>query len=102
MSSSELPEYPPEKKADVILKHADANDADDALTVIQNGETIVLTPEDEKRLVRKIDFNVLPMLALVYGLNYLDKTSISYASIMNFKERKLEPLTHRNGLESAD
>ena len=84
MSSTELPPYPAEK-SEVILKHADSNDADEALKVIQNGEVIVLTPQDERRLLRKIDLHILPMLCLVYGLNYLDKTSISYASIMGFK-----------------
>lgn len=84
MSSTELPTYPPEK-AEVVLKHADSNDADEALKIIQAGETILLTPQDEKRLLRKIDLHILPMLCLVYGLNYLDKTSISYASIMGFK-----------------
>ena len=74
-----------EEKGKVALKHADSNDADEAFKIIQAGETIVLTKEDEKRLLRKIDLHILPMLCLVYGLNYLDKTSISYASIMGFK-----------------
>ncbi|KAH8906325.1 major facilitator superfamily transporter allantoate [Coniochaeta sp. PMI_546] len=93
MSSTELPTYPPEK-AEVVLKHADSNDADEALKIIQAGETILLTPQDEKRLLRKIDLHILPMLCLVYGLNYLDKTSISYASIMGFKDD-----THLKGQE---
>lgn len=59
MSSTELPEYPPEK-AGAVLKHADANDADEALKVIQAGETILLTPQDEKRLLRKIDLQYVP------------------------------------------
>lgn len=72
-----------------ILRHADKNDADEALKVIQGveGETIVLTPEEEKRLLRKIDWNMMPLLCLVYGLNYLDKTTVSYASIMGLKVR---------------
>jgi MFS family permease len=71
-----------------ILKHADRNDADEALKVLQgeNGEVIELTPEDEKRLLRKIDWNLMPLLCLVYGLNYLDKTTISYASVMGLKK----------------
>jgi ACS family allantoate permease-like MFS transporter len=87
MSSAELPTYPPEKEKEtgVVLKHADSNDADEALKIIQAGETIILTPQDEKRLLRKIDLHIMPLLCLVYGLNYLDKTSISYASIMGFK-----------------
>lgn len=87
MSSAEAPTYPAEKTGTtkVVLKHADSNDADEALKVIQEGETIVLTPQDEKKLLRKIDFHILPMLCLVYGLNFLDKTAISYASIMGFE-----------------
>lgn len=77
--------YPQDEKAKVAFKHADSNDADEAFKVIQAGETIVLTKEDEKRLLRKIDLHIMPLLCLVYGLNYLDKTSISYASIMGFK-----------------
>lgn len=70
-----------------ILKHADRNDADEAFKVLEgeNGETIELTPEDERRLLRKIDWHLMPLLCLVYGLNYLDKTTVSYASIMGLK-----------------
>lgn len=69
------------------LKHADHNDADEALRVLEaeNGEVIELTPEDERRLLRKIDLHLMPLLCLVYGLNYLDKTTVSYASIMGLK-----------------
>lgn len=76
-----------EKVGNVILKHADRNDADEALKVLEgeNGEVIELTPEDERKLLRKIDWNIMPMLCIVYCLNYLDKTTISYASIMGLK-----------------
>lgn len=40
------------------MKHADRNDADEALKVFE-GESIVLTPEDEKKLVRKIDLYMM-------------------------------------------
>ncbi|KAK6842478.1 hypothetical protein PG987_003338 [Apiospora arundinis] len=49
------------------------------------GETIVITPEEEKKLLRKIDLNLMPLLCIVYGLNYLDKTTVSYASVMDLK-----------------
>ncbi|ORY57293.1 major facilitator superfamily transporter allantoate [Pseudomassariella vexata] len=82
----------PKKAADTagigtILKHADRGDADEALKVLQgaDGEVIVLTPEEEKKLLRKIDLNLMPLLCIVYGLNYLDKTTVSYASIMGLK-----------------
>lgn len=69
----------------VVLKNADRNDADEALKIFAEGEVITLTPEEEKRLLRKIDWNIMPLLCLVYGLNYLDKTTLSYASIMGLK-----------------
>lgn len=76
-----------EKVGNVVLKHADRNDADEALKVLEgeNGEVIELAPEDERKLLRKIDWNIMPMLCIVYGLNYLDKTTVSYASIMGLK-----------------
>lgn len=77
-----------DEKVGTILKHADRNDADEALKVLQgeNGEVFELTPEDERKLLRKIDWNLMPLLCLVYGLNYLDKTTVSYASIMGLKQ----------------
>jgi hypothetical protein len=70
-----------------ILKHADQNDADEAYKVLreQHGEVIVLTAEEERKLLRKIDWNLMPLLCIVYGLNYLDKTTLSYASVMGLK-----------------
>lgn len=70
-----------------IIAHADKNDADEAYKVFaaQGGEVIVITPEEERRLLRKIDLNLMPLLCIVYGLNYLDKTTVSYASVMGLK-----------------
>lgn len=70
---------------DTKLKHADRNDADEALQIFEAGEVITMTPEEEKKLLRKIDLHLMPLLCLVYGLNYLDKTTLSYASVMGLK-----------------
>jgi ACS family allantoate permease-like MFS transporter len=47
---------------DPIFIHADPNDGDDALKAFagHEGETIVMTPEMEKKLLRKIDLNLMP------------------------------------------
>lgn len=37
------------------------------------------TPEEEKKLVRRIDFKLLPLLCLTYGLQYYDKAMLSQA-----------------------
>ncbi|KAG9235199.1 MFS allantoate transporter-like protein [Amylocarpus encephaloides] len=72
---------------DVRFIHADPNDGDIALKAFagHDGEAIILTPENERALLRKIDWNLMPMLCIVYGLNYLDKTTLSYASVMGLQ-----------------
>ncbi|KAI0386642.1 MFS general substrate transporter [Hypomontagnella monticulosa] len=67
-----------------LKKHINSDDPDEALKLV-TGEVVVLTPEDEKKLLRKIDLNLMPLLCVVYGLNYLDKTTLSYASIMGLR-----------------
>lgn len=39
------------------------------------------TPEEEKKLVRKVDLRVFPMMCIVFGLSLLDRTNISAAYI---------------------
>lgn len=39
-------------------------------------------PGEERRLVRKIDFMVLPYLAVCYAFFYIDKTTLSYAGTL--------------------
>lgn len=48
----------------------------------QIGETYIITPAINRRLLWKIDLHLLPVLCLLYGLQFLDKTTISYASVM--------------------
>ncbi|KAL4999684.1 major facilitator superfamily domain-containing protein [Aspergillus recurvatus] len=45
-----------------------------------------LGSHDEKRLVRKIDIYLMPLLIISYGLQYLDKTSLSYSAILGLRE----------------
>lgn len=41
-----------------------AADADAALQFIDNHETPPMTAEDERRLIRKIDFSIVPLMCL--------------------------------------
>lgn len=52
-----------------IIKHADRNDADEALKILEgeNGEVVEITAEDERKLLRKIDLHIMPLLCIVYG-----------------------------------
>lgn len=52
----------------------------------QAGHEVVVTPEDDKRVLRKIDLNLLPVILFVYCLQSLDKTTLSYASVFGLIE----------------
>lgn len=69
-----------------ILEHS--HDADEAMKAFmgREGQVIELDEATNKRLLRRIDWNLMPVMCVVYGLNYLDKTTISYASIMGIKK----------------
>lgn len=42
-------------------------------------------PSEEKRLVRKIDWRLLPVLCMTYGLQYYDKAMLSQAVCFHFQ-----------------
>lgn len=71
--------------ADVEKIIAHSNDADEALQAFSNGEVIEIDEATNKRLLRTIDWHLMPIMCCVYGINYLDKTTISYASVMGLK-----------------
>ncbi|KAI9927618.1 hypothetical protein MW887_003239 [Aspergillus wentii] len=87
---------PPLHAADVekdVKRHVDptlekhAQDGDEALNAFEElqGETITLDEETNKRLLRIIDWHLMPIMCFIYGMNYLDKTTLSYASVMGIK-----------------
>lgn len=57
-------------KAVQLLKEAEAT-----------GHHVIVTPEDNARILRKIDLMILPIILCIYALQSLDKTSLSYASV---------------------
>lgn len=65
-----------------------SNDGDVALALFSNVEDMSdpITVAEEKKLVRKIDFMILPYLAVCYAFFYIDKTTLSYAAIFGIKK----------------
>ncbi|KAF9888327.1 hypothetical protein FE257_008760 [Aspergillus nanangensis] len=60
---------------------------DVALDFLQSEGSIVFSEADEKRLVRKIDWMIVPLMWAVYFLQYQDKIlTVNYASVMGFLE----------------
>ncbi|KAK5111193.1 hypothetical protein LTR85_012242 [Meristemomyces frigidus] len=82
-------------------------DADEALAFLENhpraaeiaeqGNAILEDEVQRRRLVRKIDFAIAPLLAAVYFLQYLDKTTLSYTAVMGLRTD-----THLHGQEYSD
>lgn len=70
-------------------------DADEALAFLTNhpraveiaieGNAILEDPVLLKKLVRKIDLTIAPLLAAVYFLQFLDKTTLSYTAVMGIR-----------------
>ncbi|KAJ5181460.1 hypothetical protein N7449_011607 [Penicillium cf. viridicatum] len=56
--------------------------ADAALEFLRTEDIAVITEVDEKALVRKIDWMIMPLMWAAYNLQYLDKVLINYASVM--------------------
>ncbi|KAG7087313.1 hypothetical protein E1B28_013290 [Marasmius oreades] len=50
------------------------------------GEDGLIDPAVEKKLVRKVDWSILPCLSVCYAFYYIDKTTLSYAAIFGLKE----------------
>ncbi|ETN45003.1 uncharacterized protein HMPREF1541_09879 [Cyphellophora europaea CBS 101466] len=71
--------------ASEILK-ANKYDADEALAAFEGHENVVVDEATNKRLLRRIDRRILPIMCVIYGMNFLDKTTLSYASIMGLRE----------------
>lgn len=74
---------PPTKKWHASLS---AGGGDTAMAVFANAAPEPYTKEEEHRLVRKIDFMILPYLAVCYAFFYIDKTTLSYAAIFGITE----------------
>ncbi|KAJ9155594.1 Allantoate permease [Pleurostoma richardsiae] len=61
-------------------------DADVALDFLNHEAAGTMTEVDEKKLVRKIDWRIVPLMWMCYNLQYLDKTLINYANVMGLQQ----------------
>ncbi|TRM61882.1 major facilitator superfamily domain-containing protein [Schizophyllum amplum] len=50
------------------------------------GSDDAISEEQEKKLKRKIDWTILPVLSVCYAFYYIDKTTLSYAAIFGIKD----------------
>ena len=62
-----------------------SGDVDDAMKYAEEIRDFEYTEEEDKKLVRKLDWCLLPMMGLSYSLQFLDKTSIGSAAILGLR-----------------
>lgn len=76
----------------VKLSPTSSTAVDDNYELYRQHAGEVLDTQEAKRVLRKIDRRVVPILFLIYLLQYLDKNGINYASAFG-----LEDGTHLTG-----
>ncbi|KAJ5662673.1 MFS general substrate transporter [Penicillium macrosclerotiorum] len=67
---------------------------DDSYDFYKQNRGIEYTAEEAKKTLRKIDIQLIPLLFVIYMIQYLDKNSINFASVYGLKEG-----THLKGQE---
>ncbi|RYN31375.1 hypothetical protein AA0112_g6658 [Alternaria arborescens] len=71
---------------------ANGKGKDKAAALLASNERIVVTSAKNKRVLKKIDLVILPILLSVYFLQSLDKTTLSYASVFGLiEDANLDP-----------
>ena len=63
-----------------------ASDLDDNYDLYKQQVGQDTSPEEAQRVLRKIDLRVVPVLFIVYLLQYLDKNGINYASVYGLQK----------------
>ncbi|KAJ4362257.1 hypothetical protein N0V83_010350 [Neocucurbitaria cava] len=53
---------------------------DNAYKFMQQHAVGPMTPEDDKRILKKIDTHLLPLMIITYTLNFMDKNALSYSA----------------------
>ncbi|EOO03915.1 putative mfs allantoate protein [Phaeoacremonium minimum UCRPA7] len=83
LSASSGPERAEALPANPPPVHHPTSGADAALELLNEtgGLRQPLDPERSRRLLRRIDAHIMPLICIVYFLQYIDKTSVSYASV---------------------
>lgn len=84
----------PEKPTAENVEHAEVEeqkpvmngDIDMAFQLAQKSKGIVIDEATNRRLLRKIDLCLCPLMCIVYAIQFMDKLSNSYASIMGLRE----------------
>lgn len=56
-------------------------DLDDNYELYKNFKDVEIDPAESKKVLRKVDLRIMPILFVTYMLQYLDKNTINFASV---------------------
>ncbi|SCU97774.1 LANO_0E16930g1_1 [Lachancea nothofagi CBS 11611] len=59
---------------------------DEAMRLALQSQHITFTPEEDRRLVRKIDFCMFPLMCILYSIQFMDKISTGSAAVMGLRQ----------------
>ncbi|EXJ57946.1 hypothetical protein A1O7_05369 [Cladophialophora yegresii CBS 114405] len=63
-----------------------SSDLDDDYHLYKRSDDQEMDPVESKRVLRKLDFRIVPILFLIYLMQYLDKNGINYASVYGLQD----------------
>jgi hypothetical protein len=66
--------------------HSLSAELDDNYALYKQNQEAEIDPAEAKKVLRKIDKRIVPILILIYLLQYLDKNGINYASVYGLEE----------------
>lgn len=59
---------------------------DQAYAILKEHMTDDISHEENKSILRKVDFRIMPWVCLLYGINYVDKACLNWAVMFNLRE----------------
>jgi MFS family permease len=74
------------QNADEISPVASSARLDDAYALYKSSKEVTASPAEVKRVLRKIDYRIIPILFVTYMLQYLDKNSINFSSVYGLQK----------------
>ena len=83
---SQPPVPSPSIDDDITPSPASSTHLDDNYELYKRAKDIEADDEEVKRVLRKIDYRIIPVLFVTYMLQYLDKNSINFSSVYGLQK----------------
>ena len=68
------------------ISPASSRDFDETYEVYKKQDAQDIDPREARRVLRKIELHIMPLLMRTYMLQYLDKSSINFAAVFGLEE----------------